>query len=243
MWRDPPTSSCQVKPQRPAPGTAGSGYIGPGVNWAQTQSWDVLFMIEYHYGFYAHFNSFWDENPNKGSSQICYFDIVCFSGNVQNYCRREKKTIRVVVLNVCPLCNWESNPWKMNQVIALRFSMPYTDHLSQLSECSNLNVKCYTDQSTIPQFIPCMYSINIEKRAEQEIKNIFQWHGLNNEPEASAGIQTQNINLEQQLNLIESHFQEKQRPKHTCSLSCQSYINYIKLNKYHIPNILYQVDN
>lgn len=36
MRRDPPTSSCQVKPQRPAPGTAGSGYIGSGVKRAQT---------------------------------------------------------------------------------------------------------------------------------------------------------------------------------------------------------------
>lgn len=29
------------KPQGPAPGTADSGYIGSGVNWAQTPSWDV----------------------------------------------------------------------------------------------------------------------------------------------------------------------------------------------------------
>lgn len=29
------------KPQGPAPGTADSGCIGSGVNWAQTPSWDV----------------------------------------------------------------------------------------------------------------------------------------------------------------------------------------------------------
>lgn len=67
----------------------------------------------------------------------------------------------------------------MNQVIALRFPVPYRDHLSQLGiritrgTNINLNVKYYTDQSPIPQFIPCKYSINMEKRAEQEIKNIF----------------------------------------------------------------------
>lgn len=71
----------------------------------------------------------------------------------------------------------ESNLWKMNQVMALCFSVPHRDHLSKLgkriaySTNSNLNVKYYTDQSMISQFIPYIHSINIEKRAEEEINN------------------------------------------------------------------------
>lgn len=56
-------------------------------------------------------------------------------------------------------------------------------------------MKYYTDQSAIPQFIPCKYSINIEKRAKQEIKNSLQWRSLNSEAKASAGGRSQNITL------------------------------------------------
>lgn len=66
----------------------------------------------------------------KGGSQVCYFDIVCFGGKGQNFLvsllhRKERKKIMwTVVLNVCPLCNWGSDLWKINQVIALGFPVP-----------------------------------------------------------------------------------------------------------------------
>lgn len=167
MRRDPPTSSCQVKPQRPAPGTAVCGYSGSGVKWAQTKK---LGSVVYDTVSTLSFTVFEMKLQTK---VVLKFAIINMSAimdqdttTMSNYCTRKKKRLCIVVLNVCPPCNWGSDLWKMNQVIALHFPVLYRDHLSQLGKrvtCStniNLNVKYYTDQSTIPQFIPCKYSIN-----------------------------------------------------------------------------------
>lgn len=177
--RDPPTCSCQVKPQRAAAGTAGFGYTGSGVNWAQVQSRNVLFLIECCHSFYAQFEM---EIQTKKS------DIWWKSTKLL---QKQNKT-GVVVLNVFLQCNWENNLVKMNQVIALHFSLPCRDRLSQLGKPItqsiniNLDVKYYTDQSVIPLF-PLQEQHKHWERAEREIKHIFRWRALNSETVARAG--------------------------------------------------------
>lgn len=152
--------------KRPASGTTSSG-----VNWAQTLSWDMCLWSSTAAVCMLSLTVFEMKIQTK---LVLKFAILMLSALVEKYKNTEegKKRVWVVVLNVCPLCNWESNLWKMNQVIALHFSVPYRDRLSKLgkritySTNSNLNVKYYTDQSTIPQFIPCIYRINIDRRGE-----------------------------------------------------------------------------
>lgn len=101
-------------------------------------------------------------------------------------------------------------------------------------------MKYYTDQSTIPQFIPRKDGINTEKRAEQEIKNIFAVaHSEKRDPKPTLGRGTQNITFGFWNNSwIKSNYllQEKRRLKHAFSLIHHTRISDAKLNKYHIPN-------
>lgn len=137
----------------------------------------LLFMKERRRGFYAQFDGFGDETLNKR-----WFEML-----VLWYCllqwRRIKSSLsndssgnRRIKIKPSALWNAATSLEKESGNCITPSLRPQRDHLSQLGKritCStniSLNVKYYTNQSAIPQFILCKGSTNFEERRKQEIK-------------------------------------------------------------------------